>query len=72
MPQHPLAAASGAILTYGWVGLTRMIGSGTTALGAPTTAVDNIGQALLLASIVALIAIGARRLPRAGQAAHGT
>jgi hypothetical protein len=72
MPQHPLAAASGAILTYGWVGLTRMIGSGTTALGTPTTAVDNIGQALLLASIVALIAIGARRLPRAGQAAHGT
>jgi hypothetical protein len=68
-PQHPLAAAGGAIVTYGWVGLTRMIGNGTTALGVPTSVTDNIGQAILLASIVALIAIGARRLARERQAA---
>jgi hypothetical protein len=63
-PQYPLAAASGAILTSGWVGLARMIGGGTTGLGVPTTAADNVGQALLLASILALIGIGARRLAR--------
>ena len=63
-PQHPLAAASGAILTYGWVGLTRMIGNGATALGVPTTTTDNIGQALLLAMMIGLIGIGARRLDR--------
>jgi hypothetical protein len=68
-PQHPLAAASGAILTYAWVGLTRMIADGTTALGMPTTVADNVGQALLVASILALIAIGARRLARERQAA---
>jgi len=61
---YPLAAASGAILTYGWVGLVRMIGDGTTALGTPTTVADNVGQALLLASIVTVIVVGARRLQR--------
>jgi hypothetical protein len=62
--EYPLAAASGAILTYGWVGLSRMIGEGTTALGMPTTVADSIGQALLLASMVTVIVIGARRLQR--------
>jgi hypothetical protein len=68
-PQHPLGAASGAILTYGWVGLTRMIGDGMTGLGVPTTLTDTVGQALLLATIVGVIALGARRLRRETQAA---
>jgi hypothetical protein len=66
---HPLAAASGAILTYGWVGLARMVGGGVTGLGMPTTVADTVGQALLLASMVGVIAIGARRLQRKSQAA---
>jgi hypothetical protein len=66
---HPLAAAGGAILTYGWVGLARMIGGGVTGLGMPTTVADTVGQALLLASMVGVIAIGARRLQRERQAA---
>lgn len=61
---YPLAAASGAILTYGWVGLARMIDGGVTGLGMPATVADAVGQALLLASIVAVIVIGARRLRR--------
>ena len=62
--EYPLAAANGAILTYGWVGLSRTIGEGTTALGMPTTIADNVGQGLLLASMVGVIAIGAHRLRR--------
>ena len=58
--RHPLAAASGAILTYGWVGLTRMIGDSVTGLGMPATTADFIGQVLLLAAIVALIVRGSR------------
>jgi len=63
-PQHPLGAASSAILTYGWVGLMRMIGDGATGLGAPTTLTDTIGQAVLLASMLAVIAVAAHRLQR--------
>jgi hypothetical protein len=63
-PQHPLGAAGGAILTYGWVGLTRMIGDGVTGLGVPTTLTDTIGQALLLATMVGVIAVGSHRLRR--------
>jgi hypothetical protein len=61
---HPLAAASGAILTYGWMGLARMIGGGVTGVGMPATVADTVGQVLLLAAIVGVIAIAARRLQR--------
>ena len=62
-PRHVLAAATGAILTYGWLSITRMI-SGATALGVPTTMVDIIGQFFLLLGILALIGIADRRLAR--------
>jgi hypothetical protein len=61
-PRHVLAAATGAILTYGWLGITRMI-SGSTALGVPTTAVDVAGQIFLLLGILALISMAGRRSP---------
>ena len=61
-PRHVLATATGAILTYGWLSITRMI-SGTTALGVPTTAVDVVGQIFLLLGILALIGIAGRRSP---------
>jgi hypothetical protein len=60
--RDPLAAAAGAILTYGWVGLSRMIVGGHTALGVPTNVVDISGQVLLLAIVLALALAGARRL----------
>ncbi len=62
-PRHVLAAATGAILTYGWLSITRMI-SGTTALGVPTTMVDVVGQIFLLLGILALIGIADRQLAR--------
>jgi hypothetical protein len=62
-PRHVLAAATGAILTYGWLSITRMI-SGATALGVPTTTVDVVGQVVLLLSILALIGFADRRLAR--------
>jgi hypothetical protein len=61
-PRYPLAAASGAILTYGWVSLSRMIFGGVTLLGMATTKVDNLGQVLLLLGMLGLIALGAQRL----------
>jgi hypothetical protein len=64
LPQYSLAAATGAILTYGWVGLERIMGRGVTGLGVPTTGADTVGQAVLLASMVAVIAVGAHRLRR--------
>ena len=65
-PRHVLAGATGAILTYGWLSITRMI-SGATALGVPTTTVDVVGQIFLLLGILALIGITDRRLSRVKQ-----
>lgn len=52
-PVHALAAATGAILTYGWVSLRRLLVSGGTSLGVPTTPIDVAGQVVLL-----LVALG--------------
>jgi hypothetical protein len=64
--RHVLAAATGAILTYGWFSITRMV-AGTTALGVPTTAVDVVGQIFLLLGILLLILVADRRLARIEQ-----
>jgi hypothetical protein len=61
-PGHVVAAATGAILTYGWHGIARMI-SGSTALGVPTTSVDIIGQFVLLLIILAIVALAFYRAP---------
>jgi hypothetical protein len=62
-PLHALAAATGAILTYGWLSIARMI-AGRTALGAPTTAIDVAGQIVLLLAILAVARTGVHRLHR--------
>jgi hypothetical protein len=60
--RHVLAAATGAILTYGWLSISRMI-AGATALGVPTTTVDVVGQIFLLLGILALIGMAGRQSP---------
>ena len=62
-PAHVIAAAAGAVLTYGWVSIRRML-AGATALGAPTTSLDVAGQVVLLLGILALAVVGARRAGR--------
>jgi hypothetical protein len=63
-PVHALAAAAGAVLTYGWLGISRFV-EGRTALGVPTTAFDVAGQVALLLAVTAMTAIAGRRLSRA-------
>ena len=53
-PVQALAAASGAILTYGWMSLRRLVVQGSTALGVPSTPVDVVGQAALLLLLLGL------------------
>jgi len=53
-PVQALAAASGAILTYGWISLRRLVVAGGTALGVPTTPIDVVGQAVLLLVMLGL------------------
>lgn len=67
-PLHTLAAATGPILTYGWFGLRRLVGSGHTALGVPTTTFDIITQVLLLAGFLWIIATAYRRQRRISSA----
>jgi hypothetical protein len=54
-PNHYLAIATGAVLTYSWVGLSRFL-KGTTNIGEPTTRVDDIGQVIEILVILSLIA----------------
>ena len=63
-PAHALAAAAGAILTYGWVSLRRFLVSGGTSLGVPTTPIDVMGQTGLLLLMLALCYLSSRRLRR--------
>jgi hypothetical protein len=60
-PRHALAAATGAILTYGWISIARML-NGATALGVPTTAFDVVGQVVVVGAVLGLVGIAARRL----------
>ena len=63
-PVHALAAASGAIVTYGWISLRRLVVAGGTSLGVPTTPIDVVGQAGLLFAMLGLVFLGWRRLRR--------
>lgn len=53
-PAHALAAALGAILTYGWTSLRRFVVAGGTSLGVPTTPIDVVGQSALLLAMLGL------------------
>lgn len=63
-PVQALAAATGAIVTYGWISLERLLVVGGTALGVPTTPIDVVGQAGLLLVMLALSSLAWRRLRR--------
>lgn len=63
-PVHLLAIATGAVLTYGWVGLGLFL-RGSTAIGTPVGPADIAGQVGLILFVLALIAWPARRLLRA-------
>jgi hypothetical protein len=63
--RHALGAAVGAILAYGWLSVQRFA-AGRTALGVPTTGVDVASQVALLAAILGIAVIGARRLEQDG------
>ncbi len=63
-PTHILAAATGAVITYGWISLRRLVVAGGTSLGVPTTPIDVWGQAGLLLLMLALSALAWRRLSR--------
>ena len=60
-PLHVLGAAAGAIVTYGWLGIGRIV-SGSTNLGVPTTGFDVFGQVILLLLVLVMIGTAARRL----------
>jgi hypothetical protein len=53
-PVQPLAASTGAVLTYGWISLRRLVVAGATSLGVPTTPIDVAGQGALLLAMLAL------------------
>jgi len=59
---HALAASLGAIVTYGWISLRRLVVAGGTSLGVPTTTVDVVGQATLLVVMLALGVLAWRKL----------
>ena len=59
--KHIVATATGAILTYGWFGLRRLIVSGHTAMGIPTKTIDVVGQASLLVIILGISFIAIKK-----------
>jgi hypothetical protein len=61
-PVHVLAAGTGAVLTYGWLGITRLVVIGGTALGVPTAPIDVAGQVLLLVVMLGVCWVGWRRV----------
>ena len=61
---HALAAATGAIVTYGWISLWRLVVAGSTFLGVPTTPIDVLVQAVLLLVMLGLSCLAWRRLQR--------
>ncbi|OSY89545.1 hypothetical protein WH52_02625 [Tenacibaculum holothuriorum] len=62
--KHILMAATGAILTYGWFGLRRLIVSGHTAMGIPTKTIDIIGQVCLLILLLLISIISLKKLQK--------
>lgn len=63
-PTRSLAAAMGAILTYGWFGLRRYLVFGGTAMGVHTKPIDIVGELAILLGLLALGWWSKRRLDR--------
>jgi hypothetical protein len=62
-PRHSLAAATGGVLTYAWLGAVMQPETG------PRTGLDHAGTALLVAFALALLLLGRSRLARAARSA---
>ena len=60
-PVHVVAAATGAVLTYGWLSI-RLMARGSTAIGTPTTTVDVVGQVALVAITFTIAVLAGRRV----------
>lgn len=56
-----VAAATGAVMTYGWFGLRRLMVSGHTAMGVKATTMDVVGQWALLLALLGLCWVSYRR-----------
>ncbi len=65
--RHVLAAAMGAVLTYGWIGTSRLVLTGATALGVRAQGSDVIGQVIEVLAVVGLIAVGYGRVQSGGR-----
>lgn len=66
-----VAAATGAIVTYGWFGLRRLMVSGHTAMGVKATTVDVVGQWGVLLALLGLCWVAYLRSLRPRQASIG-
>ena len=64
-PLHPLAMATGAVLTYAWLSLSAFLLRGETNLAVRVNAVDVVGQIVLVAAVLALVAWAALRTGQA-------
>lgn len=60
-PLPIVAAATGAILTYGWFGLWRLVVNGKTAMGVKAEPIDIVGQCVLLALMLSLCWLAHRK-----------
>ncbi len=67
---HLVAAATGAVLTYGWFGLRRLIVNGKTALGMKAEPVDIVGQVILLLALLGLCWLAYKRQAQTRAASH--
>lgn len=56
-----VAVATGAVMTYGWFGLRRLMVSGHTAMGVKATTIDVAGQWGLLLGLLGLCWVARRR-----------
>ena len=59
-----VAAGAGAVMTYGWFGLRRLLVSGHTAMGIKTTPIDVVGQVALLLVLLAMYWVAIRKQGR--------
>lgn len=60
-PRHIAAAATGAVLTYGWFGLWRLVVNGKTAMGVKAEPIDIASQVVLLLAMLSLCWLAYRR-----------
>lgn len=63
--KHVVAAATGAVLTYGWFGLWRLVVNGKTAMGVKAEPIDIVGQVCLLVAMLGVCWLAHKRQTKA-------